>query len=79
MPLARRLPMIAVPLRQAESDAALDLQPLIDKSYRNAACDLRVDYTQDADPPLAGTATAWADALLRGAGRRPPVPPSPPA
>ena len=69
-PVETRLPLIAVPLRSVDRDVPLDLQLLVNKSYVTAACDLRVDYAADADPPLAGDAAAWADRLLRAAGRR---------
>ncbi len=70
LPFDRRLPVIGIPLRPGDRDVALDLQALVDKSYENGACDLRIDYAAAADPPLTGDAAAWADGLLRAAGRR---------
>ena len=70
LPVDRRLPVIGIPLRPGDRDVPLDLQALVDKSYLNGACDLRIDYAAAADPPLTGDAAAWADGLLRAAARR---------
>ncbi len=47
----------------------MDLQPLLALAYRMGRYD-RTDYARPCDPPLAGDGAAWADALLRAAGRR---------
>ena len=70
LPLSQRLPPIPVPLRDGDDDAVLDLQRLVEQAYAGGAYDLDLDYAADADPPLAGDAAAWADGLLRAAGRR---------
>ena len=67
--LADPLPVVRVPLRPGEPDVTLDLQQLVDAIYRNGRYD-RTDYAADCDPPLAGDDAAWADGLLRAAGRR---------
>lgn len=67
--LRERLPVIAIPLRQDEDDAPLDLQELIDLAYRNGAYD-DLDYRRDPNPPLDPADAAWADALLRERGLR---------
>ena len=67
--LRDRLPAIPVPLRPGEPDVVLDLQPLIDRVYTAGGHD-DLDYTVDPDPPLAADDAAWADGLLRAAGRR---------
>jgi hypothetical protein len=67
--LAARLPNVKVPLREADEAAVLELQPLLDQAYRNGRY-AAMDYTVDADPPLAGDDAKWADELLRTAGRR---------
>jgi hypothetical protein len=69
VPLRARLPVIRIPLREGDDDATLDLQALIDKSYRNAGYDF-IDYTTDPVPPLESDDAAWADALLRQQGKR---------
>jgi hypothetical protein len=70
LPLRERLPAIAVPLRQADHDVALDLQTLIEKCYEEARYDDDIDYVEEPDPPLDKEHAQWADALLREHGRR---------
>ncbi len=65
------VPKVRIPLRRKDADAVLDLQELLSRAYENGAYDDRLDYVADADPPLTGDAAAWADDLLRKAGRRP--------
>ena len=67
--LRDRLPAVSVPQRSGEPDAVLELQPLVDRAYAAGGHD-DLDYTVDPDPPLAADDAAWADALLRSAGRR---------
>lgn len=67
--LQQRLPAIGIPLRETDSDVALNLQAILDQAYRNGAYD-DLDYTRDADPPLEGEDAPWADALLREKGLR---------
>ena len=68
--LRQRLPAIPVPLRPADADVPLDLQVTLDLAYRNGRYDRTVDYTQPCEPPIQGSDAAWADELLRAAGRR---------
>ena len=65
IPLASRLPIIRVPLRQSDPDAPLDLQPLIEQCYRNGAYDADLDYRKAPVPPLAVEDGAWASELLK--------------
>ena len=69
IPLRKRLPVISVPLRLADSNVPLDLQAILEQCYRNGGYD-DIDYTRDPDPPLRGDDAIWADALLRKHGRR---------
>jgi hypothetical protein len=69
IPLRERLPAIAIPLRQSDPDAPLDLQALIDQCYEAALYD-DIDYREEADPPLKREDAQWADALLREQGLR---------
>lgn len=69
LPLRDRLPAIRIPLRANDSDAALDLQPLVDLAYRNGTYD-DTDYTREPVPPLDPADAAWADAVLREKGLR---------
>ena len=68
--LNRPLPKVRIPLRRGDADAVIDLQVLLAQAYDNGLYADLVDYAADADPPLAGDAAAWADRLLRAAGRR---------
>jgi hypothetical protein len=65
IPLRERLPAIAIPLRQADSDIALDLQALLDECCDEGRYVEDIDYREEPDPPLDPDDASWADALLR--------------
>ena len=65
MTLRQRLPRFRVPLRLRDKDVLLDLQAVLDQCYANGRYDLRIDYAQPPDPPLAEADRAWAAALPR--------------
>jgi hypothetical protein len=67
--LRRPIPPVRVPLRPGDADVTMDLQPLLRRAYR-AAGHFDIDYTRDPDAPLSPHDAAWADELLRAAGRR---------
>lgn len=69
MPLRERLPRVPIALRPTNPPVALDLQALVNQAYRNGRYD-RTRYDQPCDPPLEAEVAAWADDLLRAAGRR---------
>lgn len=62
--LRERLPVIKVPLRKKETEAALDLQALLDLAYESGSYE-RTDYRKAPIPPLNEEDAAWADQLLR--------------
>ena len=68
--LRELLPTLRVPLRPREAPVELALQPLLEQAYHNGRYARTIDYAQPPDPPLAGDDAAWADELLRGAGKR---------
>jgi hypothetical protein len=68
-PLAERLPVIGIPLRETDADAPLDLQALVDLCYQNGRYD-DLDYHAEPVPPLDPADAAWANELLRGKGLR---------
>ena len=68
--LRQRLPAIRVPLRETDPDAALDLQAVLDQAYRNGGYSDDIDYRHPCRPPLDPDDAAWADQLLKAAGRR---------
>jgi hypothetical protein len=70
MPLRQRLPAVRVPLRPADPDVVLDLQALVDRAYRAGAYGWTLDYRAEPVPPLGPDDAAWADDLLRAAGKR---------
>jgi hypothetical protein len=70
VPLREPLPAIRVPLRPDEADVPLELQTLIAQVYHHGRYD-DIDYTVDPVPPLDAEDAAWADDLLRAAGKRP--------
>lgn len=69
MPLRERLPGIRIPLRPTDRDAVLDIQALVDQAYREARYD-DIDYSAPIRPPLEPEDAAWAEGLLRAAGKR---------
>jgi hypothetical protein len=69
VPLREPLPTFKVPLRETDADVLLDLQALIEQCYHNGRYD-DIDYTAEPYPRLEPEDTAWADALLRSAGKR---------
>ncbi len=69
VPLRERLPAFRVPLRETDADVPLDLQALITQVYRHGRYD-DIDYRVPPVPPLDPEDEAWADALLRAAGKR---------
>jgi hypothetical protein len=71
-PIAIResVPGVRIPLRKADDPVLLAIQPLIDSAYTNGRYDRTIDYTRPPDPPLEADDAAWADDLLRRAGKR---------
>ena len=67
--IRQRLPVIPIPLRASDPDVRLDLQDLLARAYDAGRYDT-IDYTHPPQPPLEGEDAAWADQLLRRAGRR---------
>ena len=67
--LGERLPAIGIPLRESEQPAPLDLQALIDRCYENGRHD-DINYAEPPLPAFEPDEAAWADALLKSAGRR---------
>jgi Protein of unknown function (DUF4058) len=63
--LRDRLPVIRVPLRPADADVVVELQPLIDQCHERGRYHL-LNYRLDLDPPLAPEEALWTDQVLRG-------------
>jgi hypothetical protein len=69
LPLATRLPEVAIPLRPTDQDVVLDLQAIVEQCYRNGGYD-DIDCRGEPDPPLSRVDEIWADTLLREQGKR---------
>lgn len=68
-PLRERLPVIRVPLRPGERDAALDLQELVDQCYDRGRYGRKLDYTKPPESPLPPEDWNWArDVVAASAG-----------
>jgi hypothetical protein len=61
--LRDRLPVVEVPLRAGEAGVKFDLQPLLDRVYRNGR--FPIDSTKPCDPPLAGVEAGFAAEILK--------------
>lgn len=66
-PITRPLPGIRIPLRHGDTDAALAIQPLMDRCYAMGRY-WQTDYHTAADPPLAQELSPWALEKLQAAG-----------
>jgi hypothetical protein len=64
MRLAERLKPIPVPVRLGDTDAALDLQVVLNTAYDRAGYDLRVNYIGEPVVPLSPESAAWARQVI---------------
>jgi hypothetical protein len=64
------MPVLPIPRRSGESDLALDLKAVTDRTYDALRAPLRIHYDRPAEPPLVGAEAAWADQFLRERGLR---------
>ena len=60
------LPAFRVPLRPADADVTLELQPIVDAAHRKGAAH-KLDHARPLDPPLSPADTAWANELIAAA------------
>ena len=70
MDLRKPLPALPIPLAAGDPDVALDLNEAVRVTYEEGGYDLELNYTDDAEPPLAGDSASWAADLLKKAGLR---------
>ncbi len=68
-PLRKRLPALPIPLRSHEPPARLDLQAVLEQCYSMGRYD-RLNYREAPKPGLPEADEAWADGLLKAAGKR---------
>ena len=65
------IPDFPLPLRPDDTEPFVELNRILHDLYERAGYDLRINYRDDATPPLEEEDDAvWADALLREAGLR---------
>jgi hypothetical protein len=70
IPLRQPLPEVPVPLRTGEEPVKLALQPLLNAVYDDGRYDQALNYSRQLEPAMDPEDAAWADELLRKAGRR---------
>jgi hypothetical protein len=58
------LPLLPIPLLRPDPPVNLDLNQALRTAYRRAHYDLRIDYKQPCDPPLAPADAEWAATLF---------------
>jgi hypothetical protein len=68
-PLREPLPVIRVPLRRGERDAALDLQALVNESYERGRYDRKINYSNPPEPALPAEESEWAREIAQAASR----------
>lgn len=64
------IPTFRLPLQTGDGEPEVDLNQILHQLYDRAGYDLRIDYREAPEPPLAGHDQAWAEALLRDSGLR---------
>jgi len=72
LPISLRtpLPPLKIPLRKEDAPIELELQPLLAQTYHTGRYARTIDYSRPPEPPLEPGSAAWADELLRTAGKR---------
>lgn len=63
--LRDKLPVIPVPLKEGDPDAALDLHEAFTRTYDRGGYDYALDYQQDVVPRLSANDREWVSGLLR--------------
>jgi hypothetical protein len=61
------IPPFVLPLQPGDAEPSVDLNVLLHDLYDRAGYDLRIDYSEGPEPPLADDDATWADSLLRAA------------
>ena len=70
IPLAKRLPRVAIPLLPEDKDVVLDLQAMFAQCYDNGAYEGVLSYAEPLPTVTDGADAAWIDGLLREKGLR---------
>lgn len=64
------IPTFPLPLKADDPEPLVDMGQLLHGLYDRASYDLRLDYTDNAEPPLSSADATWAHQLLRQHGLR---------
>lgn len=64
------IPRFQLPLAPDDDEPEVDLNSRLHDLYDRAGYDLRIDYHDEPEPPLAGDDATWAAGLLQAAGLR---------
>lgn len=70
IPMAKRLPRVAIPLRPDDKDAVLDLQAVFTQCHDNGAYERVLNYAEPLPTVTDEAKAAWIDELLREKGLR---------
>jgi hypothetical protein len=71
VPVDQPLPRVPVPLADTDADAHLDLRAALQTVHDIVGYDLLIDYRKPPTVPWGPEQEAWADNVLRRAGKRP--------
>jgi hypothetical protein len=69
--LPERLPKIRIPLAGKDPDVVLDVQSVLEQTYKGGCYQDRINYNAPCRPPLSAEDRAWANRILKKAGYRP--------
>ena len=61
--LQESIPVFLLPLTTADNEPAIDLAPLLNQAYEEAALDLVIDYSLPPEPALSELDAAWLETL----------------
>ncbi len=62
--IRQRLPTLPIPLLAPDPPAQLDVEEALRIAYQRARYDLRIDYRQPPEPPLAEAEAEWAKTCI---------------
>ncbi|MCP4164872.1 MAG: DUF4058 family protein [Chloroflexi bacterium] len=62
--IRQRLPTLPIPLLDPDPPAQLDVEEALRITYQRARYDLRIDYRQPPEPPLAEAEAEWAKTCI---------------
>ncbi len=68
MALQNRLPVIPIPLREQDADAVLDLQAVLNQTFRQGCYAYLIRYSSPPTPAFSSRDQAWAEKVLKEKG-----------